>query len=328
LLARIALFALGVIAAVLVLGILGFEEKSVLLFSALAAVAAAEWLKVGKRLHASGIEEGLCVAGYLMLAAWIATTLRAQFTGESVLILAAAAGVAGMRLLNPFVTTCAVVAFVEWAGSTVLARGIDQYAGTGSAAFLLEFAIAMAALMLGARGFRRPSHDRMLDWLVACLPIAAYARWAPWSYLEFTSTGPDVGAHRIVTVAVLLVSGAALLTTGLRRRRHAPLIGFLGCLVGLAVELRFATGISNEAWLLACGFSALVAGALLDRWLRVPRHGLTSVPADRGEAALDLLQTAGAAIVSQRSAPEPVPEASVMSGEGGRFGGGGASGGY
>ncbi len=42
---------------------MGFRSEITLLISGLVAAFAAEWLVRAKRLFASGIEEGLCVAG-------------------------------------------------------------------------------------------------------------------------------------------------------------------------------------------------------------------------------------------------------------------------
>jgi hypothetical protein len=127
---------------------------------------------------------------------------------------------------------------------------------------------------------------------------------------------------------LLLALGAALLVAGLRRRRHAPLLGFMGCVACLAVELRLATSLATETWLILYGLAALVAGVALDRYLRQPRSGLTSLALTHREGPLDLLQAAGAALLAPRTAPEPLPpEPAVSSGEG-RFGGGGASGNY
>jgi len=66
-LARVALFVLGFVAAALLLAILGFDSEATLLVAGLIAALAAEWFTVSKRLHASGIEEGLCLAGYLLV---------------------------------------------------------------------------------------------------------------------------------------------------------------------------------------------------------------------------------------------------------------------
>ena len=104
LLARIALFVLGIVAAALTFGILGVGSKANLLVAGLIAVLAAEWLIVSKRMHASGIEEGLCVAGSLMIGAWITTLIEGgpRLAGGSVdtLVLIAAVAAAGLRLLE------------------------------------------------------------------------------------------------------------------------------------------------------------------------------------------------------------------------------------
>ena len=129
LLARFALFVLGFVAAALLVGILGLGDHVNLLIAGLIAVLVAEWLTVGRRLHASGIEEGLGVAGFLLIGAWITTLIgpEVEFIGGTphTLVLIAAAGAAGLRRLNPLVTTCAVLVFVHWAGSTTAAHALD-----------------------------------------------------------------------------------------------------------------------------------------------------------------------------------------------------------
>jgi hypothetical protein len=331
-LARIALFVLGFVAAVLIFGILGVGSKANLLVAGLIAALAAEWLTVSKRLHASGIEEGLCVAGFLLIGAWITTLIEGgpRFAGGSVdtLVLIAALAAAGLRLLNPLVTTGAVLAFVYWAGSTAAAHALDRTIGGGVTALTLGFVLAALALALGAREYQRPSHDRMLDWLVATLPVAAYAQHASWSTYALLRFPDGAGTGRLATVVLLLALGAAMLVAGLRRRRHAPLLGFMGCVACLAVELRLATTLATETWLILYGLAALVAGVALDRYLRQPRNGLTSAPLDSREGPLDLLQTAGAAVLAQRTAPESPPSRPTVTPGGGQFGGGGASGNY
>ncbi len=59
----------------------------------------------------------------------------------------------------------------------------------------------------------------------------------------------------------------------------------------------------------------------------MPRNGVTSSSLTDREGPLDLLQTAGAAVLAQRAAPEAPSEPGYTPG-GGKFGGGGASGGY
>ena len=329
-LARIALFVLGFIAAALLLAILGFDDDT-LLVAGLIAASAAEWLTVSKRLHASGIEEGLCLAGYLLIGAWITTLTGPEFNfaggTADTLVVIAATGAAGLRRLNPLVTTGAVIAFVYWLGSTATAHALDQVIGGGVTGAAFGCALAALALALGAREYRRPSHDRMLDWLVATLPIAASAQHATRGYYV-ASLLPGVGTGRLATTILLLALGVALLIAGLRRRRHAPFIGFMGCVACLAVELRLATTLATESWLILYGLAALIAGVALDRYLRQPRNGLTSAPLDSRVGPLDLLQTAGAAVLAQRTAPESPPSRPTVTPGEGQFGGGGASGNY
>jgi len=273
-LARVALFVLGLIAAVLLFGIIGVGSKANLLVAGLIAAVAAEWLTVEKRLHASGIEEGLCVAGFLLIGAWITTLFEGgpRFAGGSVetLVLIAAVAAAGLRLLNPLVTTGAVLAFVDWAGSTSTARALDQAIGDGLTGLTLGVVLAALALALGAREYRRPSHDRMLDWLVATLPIAAYAQHANWSVYTLMHFQGGPGTGRVAAVVLLLALGTAMLLVGLRRRRHAPLLGFMGCVACLAVELRLATTLATETWLIIYGLAAMVAGVALEPRSRRP----------------------------------------------------------
>ena len=332
-LARTASFALGLLAAALLVGLLylvsGGTESSFLV-AGLATLAVAEGLIQGKRLHASGIEEGLWVAGALLVAGWfVATAFAPAGQAASIFVLIAALGVAGLRLLNPLVTTAAVIALVHWARSTVPAQALDGHAGPGAAVLLFGSALALLALALGARTYRRPSHDRMLDGMVATLPVAAYviAQSAAHVIARPGVMGAVDGA-RWFTVVVLLFVGATLLATGLRRRRHAPLWGALGCLVCLGVELHPSTGLAVETWLLACGFAALAGGAVVDRVLRQPRDGLTSTPLDDGDGSLDGLQAAGAAMLGGRATPAPPPTDPGLTPGGGRFGGGGATGGF
>jgi hypothetical protein len=332
LLARAALFLLGLVAGALLLGLLGFRNETTLLIAGLLAALAAEWLIVTRRLFASGIEEGLCVAGYLLVAWWITTLIppMADSVTEHIaaLVLIAAAGAAGLRLLNPLVTTCAMLAFVHWVGSIAAARAVDQATGGNMTMFVTGCAVAALALVLGARPYRRPSYDRMLDWLVVAMPLAVCAQAVSWNTYAMLSTAAT-STSRLPTALLLVALGSAMLFTGLRQRRHAPLLGGMVCIAGLAVQLRFATpGIATEAWLIGCGIAALVVGVALDRYLREPRNGFTSTALTSREGPLDLLQTVGAAALAQRSAPDVPPPEPAVTGGGGRFGGGGASGSY
>ena len=331
-LARIALFALGVVAAALLFAILGPGSETMLLVTGMVATLAAEWLTVRKRLYASGIEEGLTLAGFLMIGLWIAVEVLPRRNGDDMslhsLVVIAAVGAAGLRRLNAFVTTCAAVGLVYWVGSTEVADAMDVAIGKGTTAFAAGCVLAALALALGAREYRRPAHDRMLDWLVATLPIATYAQYPRVVAFEAATVANGAGTTRLLVLALLLVLGASMLGTGLKRRRHAPLWGFLGCVIAIAIELRAAVPVAPETWLIAWGLIALVAGITLDRYLREPRSGLTSASLTKGEGPLDLLQMAGSALLAHRASPEAPSAEAGFDGGGGKFGGGGASGRY
>jgi hypothetical protein len=173
----------------------------------------------------------------------------------------------------------------------------------------------------------------MLDWCVATLPVVAYTQLDVVDAFGAASGGGSLDTRHVVALLVLLVLAGVLLVAALGRRRHAPLIGFLGCLACIAVEVRLASSLSTEFWLIVYGFAALLAGFGLDRYLRQPRNGVTSASLKPGEGPLDLLQTVGATLLAHRSAPAasaqtaPESQPTLESGEG-RFGGGGASGQY
>lgn len=330
LLARIAMFFLGLLAVALIGGIMGFGGTTTLLFSGLIAAFAAEFLARGKRLFGSGIEEGLCLGGWLLIAAWAVMLFDfADAYAETLFapVLISAAAAAGLRLLNPFITTVAAIAFVRWAGWNIAEWPVFSAIGAGIPTLLIGGLIAAIALWLGRHPLQRPSHDRMLDWLAAVLPITSYSGAAAWMAFD-PMYASSYAAGRWVILLLLTALGLTMLIAGLRRRRHAPLLGFLGCLLGVAIELRFASGVATEAWLIGCGLFALIAGIALDRYLREPRAGITSQRLSDREGSFDVLQTAGAAVLthgSQTSAPQPE---TAVEGGGGRFGGGGASGSF
>lgn len=324
-LARIALFVLGVIAAALVWGLLGETVGLGLAASAVVVLAAAEWLIRVKRLHASGIEEGLVVGASTMLGVWVVDL--ASVDAWAAPVLAVAFLLAGLRLLNPLLTTLAAFVGVAWLAREPPGLAVDAWLGFGTFAVALACVVALASLAAGAREFRRPSHDRMLDWLVAVLPSATYLYGGGWAlalHPEVMNAMAAAGG-RTVLAALLLVYAAIALAIGLRRRAHAPLLGAIGGFASVLVEAYPRTGLPVEAWLILCGAAALAAGLVLDRRLRTPREGVTSARLSDREGPLDLLQLAGASVLAHRDTPAAPPGDSLAPG-GGRYGGGGSSG--
>jgi uncharacterized membrane protein YgcG len=160
----------------------------------------------------------------------------------------------------------------------------------------------------------------MLDWLVIVMPVAGYL----WSAsLNAATDYLQAGASAWLVPISPLAFGGIALATGLRRRAHAPIVAFMLCMACTAYEFRRFTGLSLEARLMLWGCVLLCASIALERYLRVARGGITSRQVRDEADSTGILGTAGSAVLTPQSAPQPAPS---FEGGGGRFGGGGASG--
>ena len=314
---RVALFVLGCVTSGLTFAF--FEDMHVAgstWVPALLLLAAGEWLILRRKLFACGIEEALDAAGIVGLMLTLKVT--SSDLGACV-ALAAAFALAGFRLLNPlFATLSAIAAAIAIALASH--PGLNAYsaalAPANAAPSYFCFAVAGIALALSTRVIRRPAYDRMLGWLVIAMPLTGYTALSDFGN----------AAHSLRWTALLpLLFGCVALAVGVRRRLHAPLLSFILCMACGAYELRDLSPVSLQTRLLVGGSLVLLLGIALERWLRTPRHGVTSQPVDDGETALELAQMAGAATIS----PQPQEAgAGRFKGDGGGFSGGGASGTY
>jgi hypothetical protein len=319
--ARCAFFVLGALAAGLTALIFNLSHVPAYLFiTGLGLAAAAEWLILKRRLFGAGIEEALVVAGLGLMAL--------QISVHSALLIALALALAGLRLLNPLIITLSMVAF-----SAAIDSWGAHHAGASSVPIAAAFCVAVAsmALIIGGAEFRRPSYDRMLDWLVVAMPLAGYLQIASKDPSGLTlHSWAQAPFARSLPVLILLTLGVAALLTGIRRRRHAPLLAFMVCAACIAYELRNLTSVSIQVKLIAWGSGLLLLTLVLDRVLRTPHRGVTSQRFKESAGALDLLQLAGATALATPSIQpaanqSPSPQ---LAGRGGQGGGGGASGSY
>ena len=305
---RCALFVLGIVGAALTVAVFGFIHiPGSEWVAGLVLVAAAEGLVVRRRFFGAGIEEALEICGLLMLVFQTQSHASDPSGVRMSLLAAAALAIAGFRFLNPFFITLSVAA-LSWA--------INHWLGAVLAGIFC-FAAAALALWAGGVEFRRPSHDRMLDWLAVIMPLSGYL------WLAEGSAAPFLPAH--APAWLLATFGGAALIVGIRRRTHAPLIAFMVCTVCMAYELRNLTGLSPEARLILWGSAAFLLTLGLSRYLRTPRGGISSNREADDDELSDLAQLAGAGAL----APQSVPHGqAVFKGGGGAGGGGGASGTY
>jgi hypothetical protein len=311
LLTRVLFFALGIAAAMTTLGIFALLNPPFWIFLAgIALLAAAEWLIAARRLFASGIEEALWTAGSLAALVGLIEPLNFGHDAPPAFAVAVGLAVAAWRLLNPLLSALSALAF-----SVAIALQQDIWQGRGVLIpAIFCFALGLLALWFAAYQYRRPAHDRALGWLMVAMPAAGYF-WTLWG-----NSGSTIKA-----VAVLgpLLFGSVAFVLGIARRQHAAIIAALVCVVLLAVELRHVTGLPLHWRLILWGIVALLLSTVLERWLRKPRSGITSLDVEDPSAAIDLLQIGGASIATASATPDVQPG---FSGQGGQFGGGGASG--
>jgi hypothetical protein len=327
LLTRCLFFVLGLFVAGLVYSVFNLIGLPAPGFIAAAIlIGAAEWLIQRKHLFASGIEESLWVAGLMMLVFELLSVGAYSNATLGFSLAAVALGLAGWRLLNPLFTTLAVAA-----ASAALAFGSSHnwnFQLAPSAGYYC-FALGLLALAAGSYTFARPSHDRMLDWLVVAMPLFGFF-WLLWQRTAPLTLAllPQASLAMLLPVLLVFGYGCAAILVGLQRRQHAPLIAALVCIVLLAYELRALTGLALQWRLIMWGLLGLVTALLVERLLRTPRRGITSQDIEEPNPALQLAQlgsTTLATATANDAAAGTAPEKGV-DGQGGGFGGGGASG--
>ncbi|MEZ5488261.1 MAG: hypothetical protein R3E75_11655 [Steroidobacteraceae bacterium] len=314
-LARVLGFLLGLFATTLLAGAL-VVTPSPLLLGGLLWILAAEWLVAKRRVFRSGIEEALYLigAGALVVQLLIWTGQRNE--AATVALCATVALLVGWRLLNPLFTTLAAAGYSIAIAlfETSLLGGTLNSPQAGIGCMLM----AVVALFAGGRTWQRPAHDRMLDGLVIVMPWLGHG----WLLLDSWGRHP-AHAHRLgLALALALAFFAANVFAGVRRRQHAPLIGALGNLACAAYALHKLLDWPAHWQLMAAGGLLLLAAIALERGLRNRREGITSSPIQE-PAALDLAQLAGATSLAPAPAAAPQP---ACQGQGGDFGGAGASG--
>ena len=214
--------------------------------------------------------------------------------------------------MNPLFTTIAIAGYsvaIALAGVHLFGGKLHMREAAATCAVL-----AVVALVAGGRTWQRPTHDRMFDGLVIVMPWLAYG-WL--TALEWNGSAANWAA---LTLAVGFL--AVNLVVGLKRGRHAPLIGAMGNLACVGYSLHRLVHWPTHWKLIMAGALLLLVALLLDRKLRHRQEGITSDALDE-PSGLDLAQLAGAASITP---PPGTPPPAGVQGQGGDFGGGGASG--
>jgi hypothetical protein len=309
--ARCAFFVLGVIAGGLTVAAFEILSKSAALpATGVTLLVAAEWLILRKRLFHAGVEEALWAGGLVVLAVHFVPSNAERGLWVAI---ALALALAAVRLLNPFLLT---LAFAAASAAIELAGGHRVWGGheVAIAASVFCYGTGAIALLLARIQFLRPSHDRMLNWLMVNMPLCGFL-WLATQLAPAVRLGTGLASGVFALIALII---------GIRRRSHAALLACMASLGCVAYHLRDLTSLPLKLKLIVWGSAALLAAVGLDRYLRTPRRGITSHQVGEGTAALDLVQWVGVGALSPKAAPQDAP----FKGGGGTFGGGGAGGGY
>ena len=253
-----------------------------------ATIAAAELLIRMYKFQRTGVESALWIAGPIAFI----ISLPSQGKPEALLVFAAAALIAGLRVRNPvFIAAGAVL--------------VDVYVHvkTHSALATVAFALGVtagAAVAL-AREWKRPTTEWMWIALVLVMPLA--------SYLAVTTLG-----------IAYVIAGIALLAGGIAIKHRALLIGGAVSLATGAFEMQKHLAIADEAKLIAGGVIVLAIAIVMTRILRNNTRGFVI---SKTEDKYEVAQILGAI----RIPAQPSPAASDhLDAGGGGFGGGGATG--
>jgi len=262
------------------------------------SIAIAELLIRRAHFWRTGVEAALWIGG---LYAFI-FSLPSSGKPEAILVLAAAAALAGWRVRNAFF------------GGLAMAMTVAYLAVREWHWIALAFAIGVALIALVAltREWKRPSTEMLWQVLEIVMPVAGYVAIA----MRLKSWISDV---RIF--AIFLALAAILLIVGIRSRLRVPLMAAIVSLAIAIVEAHDYMPVSVEVELIVIGAITLSVAAAIMRALRDKQQGFV-IGVPKKSDLQDVLSVAPTLLsVHAADTPQPV-------GGGGEFGGAGASGNF
>ncbi len=264
------------------------------------SITVGELLIRRKHFWRTGVESALWLGG---LYAFI-FSLPSSGKPEAILVLAAAAALAGWRMRNAL--------FGGLAATLVVAYLAVREAHWVALFFAL--AVAMIALAGLTREWKRPSTDMLWQVLALVMPIAGYV--AILVKVWKTTDGR--------LVAIFVAAAAVFMMVGIRQRLRVPLIAAAIAIAIAIVEARDYVPVSVEAELILIGAIAMIAAAAIMRSLRDKKAGFVlGVP--KQSDLRDVLSVAPTLLSVHAAEGGATPQ---HTGGGGDFGGAGASGNY
>lgn len=302
LLPRIGLFLLSSLAAVATRFFFENQmDSDWYIVIGIALVAAAELLIARRGFFRTGIEEGLWCAGLLVI---LFDGFRLAGSAMSIFVwVGFAAGLAffllSFRLVHTLLLLAAIAILVNWMAGFYASPAIAGWA-------LLSAGAIALAIHLGEA--ERPFREHASGWLALGAPAVA------WALVR--------GESPPAAYAIALGCAAIWILAGVRRRARFALAGGALAAMAFGYEMLEPRPWAIEWKLIAGGTGAFAAAVAIERWLRTPRRGVTSLAMD-ADAEPALLEMVAVAAIAPAAT-----SGGKFDGEGGKFGGGGASGEY
>jgi hypothetical protein len=265
------------------------------------SIAIAELLIRRAHFWRTGVESALWIGG---LYAFI-FSLPSSGKPEAILVLAAAAALAGWRVRNAL--------FGGLAMAMVVTYLVERQWFWNALAFAIV--VTLIALVALTREWKRPSTEMLWQVLEIVMPVAGYVaivtRLKSW-----------ISDYRIF--AIFFALAALFLIVGIRFRLRVPLMAAIVSLAIAIVEAHDYMPVSVEAELIVIGAITLSVAAAIMRALRDKQHGFVIGVAKKSDLQ-DVLSVAPTLLSVHGGAPHDAPQ---PVGGGGEFGGAGASGNF
>lgn len=258
----------------------------------IAFIAVAELLIRGQRWFGTGVEAALWIGGLIGFI----SELPSSGKPEALLVVAAAFGLAGVRVRNPLFGAVAAILVMIYT---------ETKWDVGVVTALVMATLAAVALL---REWRRSSTEWLFILMVMTLPLAGvFTADAKW---------------RTMTIGLYAAYGALTFALGLLKRHHALLLTGVSGLVIAAVDAAERLAAPLETKLAAGGAFLFVTAFVVQRTLRERTAGIVVTPASLTRVD-EALAIAGA--LSAPTGTRPESSEARAQGEGG-FGGAGATG--
>ncbi|PYQ30355.1 MAG: hypothetical protein DMF56_05945 [Acidobacteria bacterium] len=266
------------------------------IITGIAALALAEYLIRRQRWFRTGVESALWIGA---LFAFI-SELPNSGKPEAMLVLGAAAAIAGARVRNPLF------------GALAAGFAMHYFERKWDLGVLFALVVATIAIVLLSRTWRRPSTEWLFIAIALTLPIAGYAE--------------ADAAWRWTTIALYAAFGCIAVAFAIARRHHAF---FLASAIGFAIASieigRELSMLVLEAKLAIGGAFLLTMSIVVSRLLRDRTRGFVATR-EKLTTADDVL--AIAATIAMQPAHHTSNVTTSREDGGGEFGGAGASGDY